>query len=98
MFPFEFPKAERKDDKPDLPRPGFIPAINYWRALQILKQTPFRELWVAAKKEAPGMLAVFAFVGLCLLSLLFTACWFVINILKLVYRVIVGLFSWLVKK
>lgn len=96
MSLFDFRKQQ--SDEPKVPRPGFIPAINYWRALQILKQTPFRELWAATKKEAPGMLAVFVFVGLCLLSLVFTVCWLVVTALKLLYRLITGAFSWLVKK
>jgi hypothetical protein len=95
MFPFD---VKTKDTAPDLPRPGFIPAINYWRALQILKQTPFRELWAAAKKEAPGMLAVFVFVSACLLSLVFTVCWLFVTTVKLIYRTIAGLFSWTRKK
>lgn len=96
MFPFENRKA--KTTPFDVPRPWFIPAINYWRALQILKKTPFRELWAATKKEAPGLLAVFVFVGVCLLSVVFTACWLVFTALKFIYRCIVGLFSWMLKK
>lgn len=95
---FLFDNRKSKTATPDVPTPGFIPAINYWRALQILKQTPFRELWAAAKKEAPGLLAVFVFVGACLLSLVFTICWLVVTALKLIYRIIVGLFSWMLKK
>lgn len=94
MFPFNKDKSQSTN----VPKPGFIPAINYWRALQIIKQTPFRELWAATKKEAPGLLAVFVFVGLCLLSLVFTVCWLFITTVKLVYRSIAGLFSWASKK
>lgn len=93
-----FPARKEKEDTPVIPRPGFIHAINYWRALQILKQTPFRELWAATKKEAPGLLAVFVFVIVCLFSVIFTAGWCVVTVLKIVWRTLVGLFSWAFKK
>lgn len=96
MFPFEPYKPD--NITPPVPQPGFIPVINYWRALQLLKQTPFQKLWAATKKEAPGILAVFVFAFVCLASVVFTACWCVVAVLKMLYSVVVRLISLLVKK
>lgn len=87
-------KDTDKDDDIKLPTPWpVINEINYLRAWQILKKTPFKELWVVAKKEAPGLLAALLFIVACLFSLCFTVCWFIKKTLVLLYSAVRYLIS-----
>lgn len=89
----------KKDETtPAVPRPSVIPAINYWRALQILKNTPFLELWSAAKKEAPSLVTAFVVVFVFVASFLFTAAWLINKTVTLIWRALSGLVSLVVRK
>jgi hypothetical protein len=75
-----------KPADPKVPRPGVIPAINYWRALQILKQTPFKELLAKAKEEAPHFIYLLVALLVAAGSVLFTAYYLIKSLIMLVAR------------
>lgn len=81
---------------PDLPRPGPSKLMNYWRALQLLKNTPFAELWQKTREEIPGALVFLAFLVFCLFSCLFTVYWFVSTALAAIWNSVRGIFKWLI--
>lgn len=86
------PKKLDEPVEPNIPRPGFVPAINYWRALQILKNTPFKELLVKAKEEAPHFIYLLVALLVCLVSVVFTAGYlvktFIMFVLRSLYSVV----------
>lgn len=98
LFDRLWPKNADPHPTPALPKPGIIPAINYWRALQILKNTPFLELWAALKKEAPSYATVLVVIFVFVASFLFTVAWFIKKTVTLIWRALSGLFSLLVRK
>lgn len=79
---------------PELPTPGPVRAVNYWRALQLLKNTPFLALWQKTKAEIPGALVVLAFLGFCLFSCIFTVGWFFITLARLFTRGVTTFVRW----
>lgn len=72
--------------EPKVPRKGFIPAINYWRALQILKKTPFKELLAKTKEEAPHFIYLLVAFLVAGASVLFTAYYIVKSLIVFLFR------------
>jgi hypothetical protein len=92
----EEPDAPPAVASPDLPRPGPSKLINYWRALQLLKNTPFTELWQKTREEIPGALVALAFIVFCLFSCLFTVYWFVSTLVAAIWNGMRSVIRWLV--
>lgn len=89
------PESPPPTAPPVLPTPGPVKLINYWRALQLLKNTPFLELWQQTRKEIPGLLVGVAFVIFCLFSCVFTLYWFVSAAVSAVWRGLSTFVKWL---
>jgi len=79
---------------PTVPTPGPVRAINYWRALQLLKNTPFLELWKKTRQEIPGVLVGLAFLGFCLFACVFTVGWFVNRLVRTALRGLTAFVRW----
>lgn len=85
------PKKLDESVTPHIPRRGIVPAINYWRALQILKKTPFKELLVKAKEEAPHFIYLLVVFLICLVSVVFTAGYLIKTFIMFVLRGLYGI-------